>query len=174
MPGLDFDPLTGQLGIAGTSYRLQLGLINGKWVVNLLKGKITIDTKIINEDDLVGDIPPPDLIVRWVLRAITIPNINPRHVKKTVLILLNQAKANKAKKKKIASIKEANEVELKSIPKSDLKIPKPTGWVAKNEPTDVINRKKAESHGLENIACNSCGYQIKYCPNCGTGINEND
>lgn len=173
MLGLDFDPLTGQYNIAGTSYGLQLGIINNKWAISLLKGKKTIDTMICKENDLLGSIPNPDLIVRWVLGAISFLNINPLHIKKTVNILLNQAKANKEKKKNFVSIKEANNAELKPVPKSELKKPMPIGWVVEEDPIEKINTKKTESKVLSNISCISCGYKIKCCPNCGVMFGKN-
>ncbi|GAH54384.1 unnamed protein product, partial [marine sediment metagenome] len=39
-----FEPLSSQLGIPGTSYTIQLGLINEKWAIRLLKGKKFIDS----------------------------------------------------------------------------------------------------------------------------------
>ena len=174
MSGLDFDPLTDQYGITGTSYSLQMGLINSKWAVSLLKGKETKATFLFNDRDLVEDFPTSESIVSWTLRAIVIPNINSHQVRKTVHILRKQAKFNKDKKKFVTPIKEANEVKLKSVPKSVLRIPKPSGWVVDNVPTSTNNIKETEMQCLEKVTCISCGCQVKYCPNCGTELNENN
>ena len=64
--------LRGKLGIAGTSYRLQIGLINGKWSVCLLKGKSIINGLICKDEDIEGDFPNQDKIINWVLRTIVI------------------------------------------------------------------------------------------------------
>jgi hypothetical protein len=72
-----FEPLSSQLGIAGTSYRIQLGLINGRWASRLLKGNNVIDSYIYKDEDVHGDYPNQNIIVGWVLRTVAIPNINP-------------------------------------------------------------------------------------------------
>lgn len=87
--------MTSQLGIAGTSYDLQIGLINGKWASRLLKRREVIDTDVYRDDDIDEGLPKQDVIVGWVLRTVVIPNINPHQVKKTVQTLLLQAKNNK-------------------------------------------------------------------------------
>ena len=46
-----FIPLSSQLGIPGTSYRIQLGMINDQQVLRLLKGKDVIDTYICKDED---------------------------------------------------------------------------------------------------------------------------
>ena len=45
-----FEPLSNQLGIPGTSYRIQRGLINGKWAVRLLKGNSKIDSYVFRDE----------------------------------------------------------------------------------------------------------------------------
>jgi membrane protease YdiL (CAAX protease family) len=45
-----FEPLSSQLGIPGTSYRIQRGLINGKWAVRLLKGNSIIDSYVFRDE----------------------------------------------------------------------------------------------------------------------------
>ena len=45
-----FIPINSQLGIPGTSYRIQLGLVNDKWAVRLLRGNAVIDTYVFKED----------------------------------------------------------------------------------------------------------------------------
>ena len=168
MPGLDFDPLTGQYNIAGTSYRLQLGLINSKWAIRLLKGKETKATKVFNDGDLLEDIPTPQSIVNWTLSVIVIPDINPYQIRKTAQLLHTEAKVNKNKIKIIAPIKEANKINLDPVPNLNLKIQKQIGWVVQDDHTESTKVKKAESLGLENFTCVLCGVQIHYCPNCGT------
>ena len=87
-----FEPLTSQLGIPGTSYRIQLGLINEKWASRLLKGQNVIDSYIYKDEDIAeGGFPNQNLIVGWVLRTVAIPNINPHQVMKTTQALVKQA-----------------------------------------------------------------------------------
>jgi len=48
MSEIGFEPITGQLGIPGTSYSIQVGKINGKWAIRLMKGKEVIDGDLYN------------------------------------------------------------------------------------------------------------------------------
>ena len=87
-----FVPLSSQLGIPGTSYRIQLGLINEKWASRLLKGNNVIDSYVYKDEDIAaGGFPNQNMIVGWVLRTVAIPNINPHQVMKTTQALVKQA-----------------------------------------------------------------------------------
>jgi hypothetical protein len=122
-------PLTSQLGVPGTSYRLQLGEINEKWAVRLLKGKDVMDSYVFKDEDVQGDFPNQNIIVGWVLRTVAIPNINPHQVMKTTQALVKQAVKNKEEKKVKAPISETKEVELEKVPEGELKRPQVQGWV---------------------------------------------
>ena len=124
-----FEPLSSQLGIAGTSYRIQLGLINDKWASRLLKGNTVIDSYIYKDEDTESGFPNQNLIVGWVIRTVAIPNINPHQIMKTTQALVKQAIEQKDQKKVKAPISETQKVELEKVPESELKRPKPTGWV---------------------------------------------
>ena len=125
-----FQPLSSQLGISGTSYRIQLGLINGKFAIRLLKGKSVIDSYVFKDEDISeSGIPNQNLIVGWVLRTVAIPNINPHQVMKTTQALVKQALEKIKQKKTFAPISETKKVELEKVPESELKKPKVTGWV---------------------------------------------
>ena len=100
MSEIDFEPLTGLLGIGGSKYILQLGLINRKWAVRLLNSNFVLDTHIFKDEEIESDLPKQDVIISWVLRTVAIPNINPFHISRTVQTLLKQAKINKNKKSK--------------------------------------------------------------------------
>ncbi len=124
-----FIPLTGQLGISGTSYRLQLGLINGKWASRLMKGKDVLDSYVYKEMEVEGEYPNQNFIVGWVLRTVAIPNINPHQIMKTTQALVKQAVEKKNEKKIVAPISETKEVELEKVPETELKRPQQKGWV---------------------------------------------
>jgi len=142
----DFEPLTSQLGIAGTSYRLQLGLINEKWASRLMKGKDTIIDSYIY-DNVEGITPNGNRIVSWVLKTVAIPNINPHQIMKTTQFLLRQARENKDKKKVIIPIQEAKEAQLEKVPESELKRPRTQGWVKEelSEREKFLQRTKAKA-----------------------------
>jgi hypothetical protein len=125
-----FEPLSSQLGIPGTSYRIQLGLINAKWASRLLKGNNVIDVYIYRDEDLSSSgFPNQNLIVGWVLRTVAIPNINPHQVMKTTQALVKQAMQKKDQKKVQPSLSGAKDVELEKVPESELKRPQVVGWV---------------------------------------------
>ncbi len=124
-----FAPLTSQLGIPGTSYRLQLGLINEKWASRILKGKDVIDSYVYKDEDTTGGFPNQNLIVGWVLRTVAIPNINPHQVMKTTQALVKQAIDKKQQRSVKAPIMETKEIQLEKVPQSELKRPKTSGWV---------------------------------------------
>jgi len=124
-----FIPLTSELGVAGTSYRIQLGLINDKWASRLLKGRNVIDSYVYKDEDTVGGFPNQNLIVGWVLRTAAIPNINPHQVMKTTQALVKQAIKKKEERKAMVPISETKDVELEKVPESELKRPQIQGWV---------------------------------------------
>ncbi|MHA1932013.1 MAG: hypothetical protein ACW96X_05705 [Promethearchaeota archaeon] len=124
-----FSPLTGELGIPGTSYRVQLGLINDKWASRLLKGRDVIDSYVYKDEDTAGGFPNQNLIVGWVLRTVAIPNINPHQVMKTTQALVKQAIKRKEERKAMVPISETKDVELEKVPENELKRPKAQGWV---------------------------------------------
>jgi hypothetical protein len=125
-----FEPLTSQLGIPGTSYRIQLGLINGKWASRLLKGQDVIDSYVYKDEDL-GDtgFPNQNLIVGWVIRTVAIPNINPHQIMKTTQALVKQALEKKDQRKATVPLSETKEVELEKVPDTEIRRTKATGWV---------------------------------------------
>lgn len=129
MAEIGFVPLSSQLGVAGTSYRIQLGEINEKWAVRLLKGKDVIESYIFKDEDVQGDFPNQNVIVGWVLRTVAIPNINPHQIMKTTQALVKQAMKNKEEKKIKPAVSEAKEVELTNVPESELRRPKAQGWL---------------------------------------------
>ena len=172
MSEIGFEPLTGQLRIAGTSYSLQIGLINGKWAVRLIKGKDIIRVFIYNNKHVKGDFPNQDIIVNWVLRTVIIPNINPHQIKKTVQFLLEQAIENKDLKRIKVPVKEAIEKKLKEVPASKLKVIKKFGWVKEEELPESNNVVKSESECLRMYKCPWCDFKILHCPKCGKNLME--
>jgi hypothetical protein len=123
-----FEPLTAQLGISGTSYRLQLGEINEKWASRLLKGKEVLDSKVYDVEEGQA-LPNQNYIVGWCLQTLVLPNINPHQIMKTVQALVKQAQTNKEKKKVMPAAGEVKDVELEKVPEEELRRPKVAGWV---------------------------------------------
>ncbi len=124
-----FEPLSSQLGISGTSYRLQLGLINGKWASRLLRGKDVLDSYVYKDVEVEGDFPNQNYIVGWVLRTVAIPNINPHQIMKTTQVLVKQALEKKTQKKVVAPMSETKGVALRKVSESEIRRPQQKGWV---------------------------------------------
>ncbi len=187
-----FNPLTSQLGIPGTSYRLQLGLINEKWASRILKGKDIIDSYIYKDEDSQGGFPNQNLVVGWVLRTVAIPNINPHQVMKTTQALVKQAIQNKDKQKFIAPISETKDVELERVPENELKRPRTSGWSEDQAPQSISEDSKRKAfqerftsfqaeestgtiHSRRNLPSIPSGASINspestFCPFCGKDI----
>ncbi|MHA1848917.1 MAG: hypothetical protein ACTSXU_14840 [Promethearchaeota archaeon] len=89
----NFVPLSSQLGVSGTSYRLQLGKLGNKWAVRIIKGRDVVASTVL--DDLNGN-----MIVGFVIRETAIPNLNPYSIMKTVQFLTREAKGNEERMKK--------------------------------------------------------------------------
>ncbi len=142
MTELGFIPLTSQLGISGTSYRLQLGEINEKWASRLLKGQEVLDSKVYETEE-GQKVPNQNYIVGWVLQTLVLPNINPHQIMKTVQALVKQAMESKEKKKVMPAAAEAKEVELEKVPEEELRRPKAAGWV-KEEGAETPAQLEAE------------------------------
>ncbi|MHA1985305.1 MAG: zinc ribbon domain-containing protein [Promethearchaeota archaeon] len=128
-----FIPLTSELGIPGTSYRIQLGLINEKWASRLLKGRDVIESYVYKDEDTEGGFPNQNLIVGWVLRTVAIPNINPHQVMKTTQALVKQALRRKEERKAMVPISATKDVQLDKVPEDELKRPKVQGWVKNDD-----------------------------------------
>ncbi len=185
-----FIPLTSELGVAGTSYRIQLGLINDKWASRLLKGRNVIDSYVYKDEDVQGGFPNQNLIVGWVLRTVAIPNINPHQVMKTTQALVKQAIKKKEERKIVAPLSETKEVELEKVPESELKRPQVQGWVktegtggqpSTSAATTLKTSRQLPSIPKQGMAertptsttassfCPHCGKDLdwKFCPYCG-------
>ena len=86
-----FNPITPQLGIPGTNYRMQLGLISGLWAVCLIKSLDIVDTRIFTGEDLTEiGYPKIERIVDWILRDWKLSKINPRQVHETSKALVTR------------------------------------------------------------------------------------
>jgi len=142
-----FIPLTSELGVPGTSYRLQLGLINDKWASRLLKGKDVIDSYVYKDEDVQGGFPNQNLIVGWVLRTVAIPNINPHQIMKTTQALVKQALRKREERKIVPTVSDGKEVELERVPEGELKRPQVQGWVKSEEmkTQEALEEKKRQA-----------------------------
>jgi hypothetical protein len=106
-----------------------LGLINDKWASRILKGTDVIDSYVYKDTEISEGFPNQNYIVGWVLRTVTIPNINPHQIMKTTQALVKQALDRISQKKAVAPIEETKKVELEKVPESQLKRTQAKGWV---------------------------------------------
>lgn len=83
-----------------------------------------------------GDFPNQNYVVGWVLRTVSIPNINPHQIMKTSQALIKQAIKNKQEKRAAAPVAETKKVELEKVADSDIKGTfKGPGWVKQESET---------------------------------------
>ncbi|GAB4318173.1 MAG: hypothetical protein Kow0069_21230 [Promethearchaeota archaeon] len=141
----EFIPYTSQLGIAGTSYRVQLGKINDKWASRLLKGKDVIDSFVYPPEGEGDDLPNANRIVGWILKVCAIPMINPYQISKTVQFLRNEAIRNKDKPRVTASVEEAKKVQLEKVPEHEKKRIPDMGWVKEDQPAAALSAATPEA-----------------------------
>ena len=112
----DFMPLTPQLGIAGSSYLIEMGLVNDFWAIRLVKGKSVLDSKVYKDSK---DLPNANILTGWVLSVMVLPNVNTYQIQKTVGYIHQKARQNKEdfeRKKKSAGKNERNDVVLEKTP----------------------------------------------------------
>lgn len=91
MSGNEFIPLTPELGITGSSYRLQMGRVNNYWSIRLVKGDSVLDSKVFNNVPKPDEVPLGTHLVAWVLSVLAIPNLNTYQIQKTVGFLRSSA-----------------------------------------------------------------------------------
>ncbi|RLI61293.1 MAG: hypothetical protein DRO88_13215 [Promethearchaeia archaeon] len=131
----DFQPLTPQLGIAGSSYQLQMGKVNNFWAIRLVKGSTVLASKVYKDSG--DEIPLGNHLTGWALSVIAIPNINPYQIQKTIGFIRQKAlRAIEDQKhaKKTAGKAESQSVTLDKVPDNvQIKRPQVSGWVKEDE-----------------------------------------
>ena len=76
-----------QFGLPGVSYRIQLGTVNGKWTLILLKGRGVIASQTYKGSEF----PNRNELINWIISSIGNPNFDSYHIKKTVETMVDQA-----------------------------------------------------------------------------------
>jgi hypothetical protein len=141
----DFIPLSAQLGIAGSSYMLQMGKVSNFWAIRLVKGPDVLDSKVFK--DTGQEMPNANVLTGWVLSVLTIPNINTYQIQKTIGFIRQQSlrtlDEQQAKKKEQGKAESAS-VSLETVADRDIKRPKPVGWVKDEQPVQEQKTISAE------------------------------
>ena len=129
----DFTPFTPALGIAGSSYQIQLGKVNDFWAIRLVRGRGEVLASKVYNDTQSKELPLTKHLTGWVLSVMTIPNINTYQVQKTIGFLRQKAERNlndQKLAKKTAGKSESQEAKLEKIPKNvQIKRPQAKGYV---------------------------------------------
>jgi len=115
----NFQPLSPRLGIAGSSYQLELGKVNNFWTIRLVKGPDILASKIYKDVPKPEEIPLGNHLTGWVLSVLAIPNINTYQIQKTIGFLRQKAMRNVEEQKIIkqtAGKEERSSVVLEKIP----------------------------------------------------------
>jgi hypothetical protein len=103
---------------------------------------------LIKDEDVESGFPNQNLIVDWVFRK-AIPNINPHQIMKKTQDLVKQAIEQKEQKKVKAPLSETQKVELERVLESELKRPKPTGWVKEEGMKSVQEMKEEKREAIQ-------------------------
>jgi hypothetical protein len=142
----DFMPLSPELGIAGSSYRLQMGRVNDFWAIRLVKGRDVLDSRVFKDEE---DMPNGNKLTGWVLSVLVLPNINTFQIQKTVGFVRQKAMRNfedLKQKKKSAGKSESTDVKLEKVPEgAQVKRSKPKGWVKEDKSISAEDKKKLAS-----------------------------
>ena len=140
----DFKPLTPQLGVSGSSYQLQMGLVGEFWAIRLVKGKSVLDSKVFKDET---EIPNGNKLTGWVLSALVLPNINTYQIQKTVGFIRQKAVSNYAdmkRRKESAGKDESKDVKLEKVPEgAQIKRPQSKGWVKDDDKSVEISKELA-------------------------------
>jgi len=79
-----FVPYSSPMPIPGSSYAAQVGKVNEKWALRLVKGRDVLDTGYF--DELNGN-----QIIAYIIQSLAIPMINPYQISQSVKALITQA-----------------------------------------------------------------------------------
>jgi hypothetical protein len=90
MDDKEFEPIGRKIGLAGTPYSIQIGTINGKLAIRLLKGKEPIKDYIFKDEEIKEGYPHPNAIFGWAFGTVSFPDMNPYGVKKTISAILEE------------------------------------------------------------------------------------
>jgi hypothetical protein len=139
----DFIPLSPQLGVAGSSYRLQMGQVNNYWAIRLAKGNDVLESKVFKDEEN-NEMPNANKITGWVLSVIAIPNINTFQIQKTVGFVRQKALEafeDFKRKKESQGKAESGSVTLEKIPEgAQIKRPQEKGWVKDDTPMSAEDK----------------------------------
>jgi len=88
-PEEGFKLLKREFEISGTNYRIEVGVLNGRYVFNLLDDKTLIDSHVFEyeEHDHFG-LPRQNLVVGWVMRVTHELNIDIHQIVKTFVEMM--------------------------------------------------------------------------------------
>lgn len=136
-----FQPLTSQLGIAGSSYQLQMGRVNDFWAVRLIKGTNVLASNVFKDNPDPKEPPLGNHITGWILSVLAIPNLNTYQIQKTVGFIRQKAIRTWEEQqllKKSAGKSEMTEVKLEHIAENvQIKRPQTQGWVKEEKAQEI-------------------------------------
>lgn len=140
----DFIPMSPQLGVAGSSYRLQMGIMHGFWSVRLIKGNEILDSFIFKDEG--KEMPNSNKITAWVLSVLAIPNINTFQIQKTVGFIRQKSLAiyeEQQKTRESQGKAESGKITLEKVPEQvQLKRPQAPGQVIEEKITPTLLSEK--------------------------------
>ncbi len=144
----NFQPMTPQLGIAGSSYQLEIGKVNKYWAIRLVKSRDVLASKVYKDIPNHEEIPLGNHLTGWVLSVLAIPGINTYQIQKTIGFLRQKAMRTVEQQKtakKTAGKSESSSVKLEKVPDNvQVKRHQASGFVKEDKtPVDTSNLSPA-------------------------------
>ena len=143
----NFQPLTPQLGIAGSSYQLEMGKVNNFWAIRLVKARDVLASKVYKDTPSPEELPLGNHLTGWVLSVLAIPNINTYQIQKTIGFLRQKALRNLEEQKlakKTAGKSERTSVKLEKVPENvQVKRHQASGFVKEQKSISEADKKIA-------------------------------
>ena len=96
----NFVPFSSKFGIPGVSYQIQLGTVNGKWTLILIKGRDVIASQAYEGSEF-----PRSELISAIISLNNLPNFYPNQIKKKdVETWVDQAIKNYREKNPLTNI----------------------------------------------------------------------
>jgi len=169
----NFVPYSSPMPIPGSSYSAQVGKVEDKWALRLVKGRDVLDTGYFEE--LNGN-----QIIAYIIQTLAIPMINPYQISQSVKALITQAERGPVSARAAAASSEAvpaGSDEMGAVPTVPSGIMAPTGNACPRCRRPIQSNFyfcPYCSQALRSYQCVACHKEIRLdyvmCPYCGCKI----
>ncbi|MHA1651874.1 MAG: zinc ribbon domain-containing protein [Candidatus Helarchaeota archaeon] len=163
------------IGIPGSSYMAQLGKIDDKWALRLVKGKEILEQGLF--DELNGN-----KMIAFIIQNLAIPMINPYQISQSVKALIRQAERGPVQVTPTAATSAAPAAAASTSPQGGVTAAPPSAGAAVGDTCPRCRRPIQAnfyycpycSQKLREYRCPGCQREIRLdyimCPYCGIKI----